>query len=149
MFHHPANSPWYGAKRLQRVSKQRLISHTPGVHQQLKMVVPKVRNWFVMSEFAGNLDARWSIAQPNAHINQFEIRNGGVCRCARERARICTKGLTYYNAIDHKSLLAYSEHVFYPHFFPFNISPLIFFPVLNIRDPCRVDRPQWLARPWG
>lgn len=73
MFHYPANSPWYCSKHLQYVSKQCLIGCPPGVHQQLKMLEPKVRIWFVMWEFMGNFDVHWSIPHPNMHINQFCI----------------------------------------------------------------------------
>lgn len=81
MFHYPANSPWYCSKQLQYVSKQCLIGCTPGVHQQLKMLEPKVRIWFVMWEFTGNFDVNWSIPHPNMHINQFYIWKEGIHRC--------------------------------------------------------------------
>lgn len=110
MLHYPANSPWYYSKQLQYVSKQCLIGCTPGVHQQLKMLEPKVRIWFVMWEFTGNFDVHWSVPHPNMYINQLYIWEEDI------HVWTCThmQKWTDYSALFHKSLSALCEHVFIP-----------------------------------
>lgn len=106
MFHCPASSPWYRRRSSRSVCQNgAFISHTPGVHQQPKMPVPKVRIWFVMSgvwleggEGRGNLDARWSIAKLGALINQFRCPRKESYAAKRmhmhERTRTCYSAIS-------------------------------------------------------
>lgn len=149
MFHYPANSPWYCSKQLQYVSKQCLIGCTPGVHQQLKMLEPKVRIWFVMWEFTGNFDVHWSIPHPNMHINQFYIWKEGIHGCTWHvstcgHAHTCTNGLlqTIVQLIINLIQRYVSMFFFIPSCSLLPFFPLVYPSVVNCWDPSWLDRPQ-------
>lgn len=128
---------WYSLKPLQYVSKWYLIGCPLGVHQQLKMLEPEVRIWFVMWEFARNFDVNWSIPLSDTLINQFCIRKECIYGVlVHVLTRKHTNGLS---AIDHKSL---------QHYVSMFLSPLAFFwlvpthPSLCFKLPAQVNRPQ-------
>lgn len=112
MFHCSATCTLVCSKHLQYVSKQYLIGCPPGVHQQLKMLEPKVRIWFVMWEFAGNFDVLWSIPHPNVHINQLCVRKERIwvhvstCKHAQMHSR------AHCSTVNHKCFSALCEYVF-------------------------------------
>lgn len=105
-------------KKQHYVSKLHIIGFPPGVHQQLKMLRPKVGIWFVMREFMGNSDVNWSIPHPqHAHKSMCiqgegtRIRAHAGWDCVGVHSHVHGRIQADYSAINHKSPLVLCEHV--------------------------------------